>query len=349
MSARPIAYVMEQTLGNVTHYLNLRDADTAQGESTLRWLPIEYQKSTLPWTITGGLSARRALRPVLSDISGMFVHTTTLAPLIADWFSATPAVVSCDGTPMNKRAMREAYGLKEQGQVAEHLKRRFYRQVFSRAVGFVGWSHWAKQSFVEDYGCPEDRVAVIPPGVDVQRFGPGPRDHALPRLLFVGGDFVRKGGDLLIDVFRRRLRGKAELVLVTRSEVAPEPGVTVHRDVSANSDTLRQLYATADIFVLPTRADCFSLVSLEAAASCLPVVATHVGGIPDAVQQGTTGFMVDPDDSDALGDALETLVTNPELRHSMGARGRAMAEQKFDARKNADRLFEFVRARCESR
>jgi glycosyltransferase involved in cell wall biosynthesis len=347
MSNRPIAYVMEQTLGNVTHYLNLRRHEGAGGEARPRWLPIEYRRGTLPWTVTGSLLARQALTPVMGDVDGVFIHTTTLAPLVVDRLRRTPAVVSCDGTPMNKRHMRQEYGLQLQGRLQEQAKRALYRGVFARCVGFVGWSTWARQSYIEDYGCPEDRVAVIPPGVDLEQFGPGDRNHAMPRLLFVGGDFVRKGGDLLLDVFRRRLRGRAELILVTRDEIGEEPGVTVHRNVQANSPTLRQLYATSDVFVIPTRADMFSIVAMEALASGLPVVATRVGGIPDIVLPGETGHIIEPDDPEALGDALERLVTDPATRTAMGLRAREDAMRRFGAQDNARRLFEFVRRQCE--
>lgn len=345
MNARPIAYVMEQTLGNITHYLNLRRHDVAEGGPRM-WIPIEYREGKIPWTLTGGLLARRALGPVVDTVDGIFIHTTTLSLLSADYFKHKPTVLSSDGTPSNKRHMREAYGLKPQGLLAERGKRALYRSLFSRATGFVAWSTWTKGSFVEDYGCREEDVIVIPPGIDLGQFAPGDRDHALPRILFVGGDFERKGGDLLLDVFRKRLRGRAELVLVTRTELPEEPGVFVHRNVQANSDTLRNLYATSDLFVLPTRADCYSLVCMEALAAGLPVVATRVGGIPDMIREGETGHVIDADDGDALGDALVSLVENPDRRRAMGLRGREDARVRFESRENARRLFEFVRSRC---
>jgi glycosyltransferase involved in cell wall biosynthesis len=347
MSERPIAYVMEQTLGSVTHYLNLKRHGTVVGDAPEpRWVPIDFRVGRLPWTIRGSLSARAALRPILPEIGGMFIHTTTLAPFCVDYFKQCPAVLSTDGTPMNKRNMRGLYGLKTESRGAEWTKRSFYREVFARAAAFVGWSTWAKQSFVEDYRCNEDDVAVIPPGIDLDQFAPGDREHELPRILFVGGDFERKGGDLLLEVFRKRLRGKAELVLVTRSGPPSEPGVTVHTDIQANSAELRRLYATSDIFALPTRADCYSIVSMEAMAAGMPVVATRVGGIPDVIRQEETGYLVDVDAADALGDALEALVVNPARRRRMSEACRADALERFDIRENARRLFQFVRSRC---
>jgi glycosyltransferase involved in cell wall biosynthesis len=337
---------MEQTLGNITHYLNLRRQEAMCGDDRPLWIPIQYRTSRLPWTVTGSLLARRALRPVLDQIDGIFIHTTTLTPLVADCFRRRPAVVSSDGTPLNKRTMRAAYGLKARGHFAEFGNREMYRRIFDRAVGFVGWSEWTKQSFVEDYGCREEDVIVIPPGIDLDLFDAGDRHHEVPRMLFVGGDFVRKGGDLLLDVYRRRLRGRAELIVVTQADLPEEPGVTVYRNVAANSDILRNLFATSDLFVLPTRGDCFSLVYLEALASGLPIVATRVGGIPDLVREAETGYMVEVDDAKKLGDTLESLVSDPVGRRVMGDAGRADAARRFDGRQNSRRLFEFVRSRC---
>jgi len=346
MTSKPIAYVMEQTLGSITHYANLRKEEAASTVHLPHWIPIEYEAGRIPWTVTGSLRARRELGPILEQIDGIFMHTTTIAPLSADYFRKKPTVLSSDGTPLNKRHMRQAYGLRPEGGIAQLAKQRFYREIFARAAGFVAWSNWTKQSFVEDYACREEDVAVIPPGIDLEQFAAGNRDHELPRVLFVGGDFIRKGGDLLLDVFRRRLLGRAELVLVTKENVSEEPGIRVHRDLQANSSGLLELFRTADIFALPTRADCYSMVCMEALAAGLPIVATRVGGIPDMIEEGSTGHLIDVDDSEALASKLESLITEPALRREMGQKARARAVERFNVRENARRLFEFVRSRC---
>jgi glycosyltransferase involved in cell wall biosynthesis len=341
-----IACVMEQTLGHRTHYLNLRRHEAVVTGCEPHWLPIEYRDGRLPWTVTGSLAARRALEPLLPEIDGIFMHTTTLAPLTVDYFRRRPAILSADGTPLNKRAMRHAYGMSSERYGAGQAKRLVYREVFARARGFVAWSNWVKQSFVEDYGCREEDVAIISPGVDLEQFVAAERHNERPRILFVGGDFVRKGGDLLLEVFRGRLKHKAELVLVTRAPVAEEPGVRVYRTLAPNSQTLLELYRGADIFALPTRADCYSIGCMEALASGLPIVATPVGGIPDIVRDGETGHLLAVDDAQALGDTLEALIAEPARRREMGRRSRQDAVDRFDARESARRLFEFVCARC---
>jgi len=337
---------MEQTLGNITHYKNLRREEGVGPGGPPRWLPIDFRAGRLPWTITGSALARRAIGSVIDRVDGLFVHTTTIALLAADHFGRKPTVLSSDGTPFSKRRMRADYGLRPQTGLAEQAKRALHRAVFRRARGFVGWSNWTKQSFVEDYGCREEDVAVIPPGIDLSQFSRGDRSHELPRILFVGADFSRKGGDLLLDVFRRRLRGRAELVVVTKAEVPEEPFVHVHRDVVPNSPKLRELFATSDLFALPTRADCFPLACMEALATELPIVATRAGGIPELVREGETGHLFEPGDADALGDALEALITDPRRRETMGRAAREDAACRFEVRTNARRLFEFVRGRC---
>ena len=337
------AFAMEQSLGNVTHYLNLRSAEPEAPWLQAHWLPVEYRKTRAPWAVSGSLDAGRTLLKLQRNVDVTFIHTTTIALLAPLLLPRRPLVLSTDGTP-NKRGMRKWYGLAPEGPVAGQLKNSLYGGIFRRADAFVSWCEWTKTSLVEDYGVAAERVTVIPPGIDLSRFRPGVRNNEKPRLLFVGGDFLRKGGDLLVDVFRRRLQGRAVLELVTPADVAEEPGIRVYRNLKANSPILQDLYASCDLFVLPTRGEVFPLAAMEALAAGLPLVATRVGGLPELVREGETGRSVEVDDANALGDALEQLICDADLRRRMSQRAREDAEERFDYRKNALRVFELVRA-----
>jgi glycosyltransferase involved in cell wall biosynthesis len=96
---------------------------------------------------------------------------------------------------------------------------------------------------------------------------------------------------------------------------------------------VRHLYQKADIFVLSSVAEALPNVILEAMAAGLPVVATRVGGVPEAVASGDTGLLVAPRDTPGLAAALGRLLDEPETRLNMGRRGRerAVAEFSFDA------------------
>jgi glycosyltransferase involved in cell wall biosynthesis len=112
--------------------------------------------------------------------------------------------------------------------------------------------------------------------------------------------------------------------------------------LTPNDPRLRDLYARAHVFVLTTRADCFSLASLEAMATGLPVITTRVGGIPEIVDHGRSGFLVDPGDEQGLVRALRDLAGSPELRARMGALGRRIVEARFDAARTTARLLDLL-------
>jgi glycosyltransferase involved in cell wall biosynthesis len=209
----------------------------------------------------------------------------------------------------------------------------------------LGFSDWTRRSLVADYGVDEMRTAVVPPPVDasawdVKRSAPDPSRPF--RLVFVGGHFERKGGRLLLDVYRERLRSLCELTIVTREELAAEPGVRVLRGVLAGSNELRETLRDADAFVLPTFADCHSIASLEAMAAGLPVVLTRIGAATDIVEHGQSGLLVRPRDGRELGDAVAELVADRVRARAMGARGRAIVAERFDAPKVAAQIFDHL-------
>jgi glycosyltransferase involved in cell wall biosynthesis len=102
-------------------------------------------------------------------------------------------------------------------------------------------------------------------------------------------------------------------------------------------------YASADLFVLPSRMENFPLVLLEAMASGLPVVATAVGGVPELVVHGETGLLVPPNDPLVLAQAINSLLDDPEGMRSMGARGRDTVRQRYTWDKVAERMTRYLR------
>src|SRR5581483_7672324 len=100
-----------------------------------------------------------------------------------------------------------------------------------------------------------------------------------------------------------------------------------------NSPLLRDLYARADLFVMPTRADCFGIATIEAMASGLPVIVSDVGGAGDIVDHRETGWLIEAS-AEHLAMALEqALARRSELR-AIGRRARRVAEERFDGRRN---------------
>ena len=164
-----------------------------------------------------------------------------------------------------------------------------------------------------------------------------------PAVLFVGGDFMRKGGDLLVDWFRTTRPADTELHLVTSKAVEPTPGIVVHADLTPNSRRLVDLYRHSDVFALPTRAECFGIATVEAMAVGLPVVVGDVGASSEIMEQGENGYLVRPGDAAELGDALTELLDDESQRRRMGRRSRSIAEHRFDVFSNATAMLDIMK------
>jgi glycosyltransferase involved in cell wall biosynthesis len=357
MTPPRVVFVLEQTLGHITHAANLQALVGDSAEIMPVFAPIEYEVSGWPahvpgytnWTIRAGLRARQAIRHIRREgpLDAMFVHTQVPAILIPDLLGRIPTVVSLDATPIQYDELGEHYGHPTRGTRVEQLKLRANRACFARAKAVVTWAEWTKRGLVERYDVPAGMITVIPPGVDVERWTVDRTRNGEGepvRILFVGGDLIRKGGQLLIDaVHRLRAAGvSVELDLVTRDEVAGEPGIEVHHGLGPNSPRLIELYQRADVFCLPTFGDCLPMVLSEAGAVGLPLVSTDVGAISEIVRHDRTGLLVPPNDVEALAAALGRLAADAGMRRQLGDEARRVVGAEYDAARNARRLIELL-------
>src|SRR5260370_11133448 len=172
---------------------------------------------------------------------------------------AVPTVISLDATPVNYDSLGASYGHRRQAEQVESWKRRINQRALSAAYAIITFSRWAANSVVDDYGIPQERVTVIRPGVDLHRFRPrsGARRPGPPRVLFVGADFARKGGNDLLEAMQH-LGQMAELDVVTATPVRRLEGIPmrVHMGLTHGSERLFDLYPNADIFAFPSPGDC---------------------------------------------------------------------------------------------
>lgn len=260
-----------------------------------------------------------------------------------------PLVVELDWTARQRESMAPEY-FGRPGRSGAALRRLLARErlIFSHVSLFGAMSTWAAEG-LRDVGVDADRIAVVHPGCDLDDWVAHRRSAPTGRLrlLFVGGDFVRKGGDLLLRAISGRFAGRAEIDVVTRDEVEPTDGVVVHR-CEPGSTELKDLYATADLFVMPTRADCYGHAVVEALSSGLPVIAGDVGGVGDLVVDGETGWTIEPT-LDELLRALEEADRRRDQLPAMGAAARRFAEEHLDGRRNDRRLIDLMLGLCEQR
>jgi glycosyltransferase involved in cell wall biosynthesis len=336
---------MEQTLGHRAHSLNLRQA-VPDAPVVTDVFQIEYEprgRVPLPWAVRASIEARRTLRGSGNAYAVTFYHTQSVALLAPFTPRNGRFVISVDATPLQMDGIAEHYGHRVGRRLTESTKRHLYARVFQEASAVVAWSDWARRSLVDDYGVPADKTVVIHPGApdDFFRIERCPAATRKPRILFVGGDFQRKGGGVLLEAFQR-LSQKAELVIVSESEVPPGDGIEHHRGVVPGSSRLFEAFSDADVFCLPTLADCTPVAIGEALAAGLPVVTTDVGSNSQVVRHGVTGLLTQPADPNALYEALLRLVTCASERHEMGRRAREEARDRFNSRTNSHRILNLL-------
>jgi glycosyl transferase family 1/glycosyl transferase family 4 len=355
------AFVVEQTLGHVTHYRNMRSYAALRTDVAPEWLPIAFDVSGparfVPlvrsnWSVRASWRARRALDAIQArePLDAIVFHTQVTSLLSRAHMRQTPTIVSLDATPINYDSVGAAYGHQAAGTgFVDRQKFRLNQLALHEAAQLVTWSDWTKRSVIDDYGVDGDKVRVLAPGAAPEYFNIGEtrsftfNGKERVRLLFVGGDFQRKGGPLLLQLMRDPyLAERCELHLVTGANVPEQPNVFVHRGLQANSPELLRQFAQADLFILPTYADCLAVVLMEATAAGLPVITTDVGALSEAVTPGKSGLLIEPGNAAALRAAVAALVDDPARRQSMSSVGHALARDKFDAQRNNGALLDLV-------
>jgi glycosyltransferase involved in cell wall biosynthesis len=265
-----------------------------------------------------------------------------------DLLARLPSVVSTDGSAAQNAFQLPYRSVGRFTPRAAAIATRLERRVFDAATIVVAQSEWAAASIREEHGLAPDRLRVIPFGmVPPPALGRRTPDGP-PELTFTGASMSRKGGTQLLRVFRAQLAHRCRVNLVTRDAVRPEPGVRVLPGLQPGDVALMELLARTAVFVLPSQIDKSPYSVLEAMFAGVPVVSTRVGGIPELVEDGVTGLLVEPGDDEALLAAITALLDDPARAEAMGAAGRSRALERFDARLTTDALLDVI-AEAESR
>lgn len=185
---------------------------------------------------------------------------------------------------------------------------------------------------LEESGVPSHRISVIPYGVNAERFHPGQPSGADPmRVLYVGQKVARKGLRMLLRVWQQLQPSNARLVLAgghVRDEAVLQGFDHLFTETPRiDLGDLVRLFQEADIFVLPSIAEGFGHVYLEALACGVPIVCTENTGGADIIRHGESGWILPAGDADALTDCLSWALTHRAQLREMRAAARAVAEQ----------------------
>lgn len=229
---------------------------------------------------------------------------------------------------------------------------RHYRGVFEITSAVIVPSAFLAGRAVAE-GVPEDRLEIVPAGVDTAFFRGSPLADGPPVALFVGRFSEKKGIDVLLQAWatvatavpaaRLRLLGYGPLEDLLRD--APASVELVRPDPARRAEQVRDEMAAATLVVSPSRtatdgdAESLLLVNLEAQASGRAVVTTRHGGIPEFVEEGRTALLVPEADAPALAEALVEVLCDRDRAAELGAAGPALAA-RFDVTACAARVDE---------
>ncbi|HAG69382.1 MAG TPA: hypothetical protein DCL38_05355 [Lachnospiraceae bacterium] len=260
-------------------------------------------------------------------VSSEYNYTSILA---GSWCRANgvPYISWSDGTRFSERSI----GL------LQKLSRKY---IIKGSRAFIASSTRTKENQIY-LGADEGRIHISELAVDISRYeGSGKEYREDGPLLFVGSLIKRKGLDLLLDAlslikdrsFKLEVVGKGpdeeELKALCR-ELKLEDRVTFRGFV--DEAALTELYEKSSLFILPTREDCFGLVTLEAMCCALPVITSkYADGSYDLVEDGKTGRITDPYDKEGFAAVIAELMDDPGKRREMGAAGKKKsAEYSFE-------------------
>ena len=205
-------------------------------------------------------------------------------------------------------------------------------------------SHHEKEMLVKEIGLNDDNIKIIYNGIYWDDWAKVPQKSLFRKsypqvsdrfIIFAGRLATNKGIHDLIDAVSIEGSNRYDLVVMGADmglgndldNLAYSKGIKMHRIGHVDDDTYRSALSAADVLVLPSEYEAFGIVLLEAAAAKTPVVATRVGGIPEAMSEGKNGLIVDYNDSKSLSKAIFTILDDERLCLEMASFGRQFAKE----------------------
>jgi glycosyltransferase involved in cell wall biosynthesis len=295
-----------------------------------------------------GLQARRRLLARgLEHFDVLHFHRQATAYASLDLMEKRPAIVSIDCT--QTCVLQDAHNGAERWSLQFNVRRD--GEIFRRAAAIVATSRWAARDVERMYPGISAPVHVMPNPVAFRLFDVAwiderrARAAARPQCLFMGGDFPRKGGFDLLEAWAKGGFGdRADLTLITARPVPGPlpPGVRQHQGVRSQTPPWTAAWRDADLFVMPTRNEAFGLVFQEAAAAGLPAIGSRLNAIPEIIEDGATGLLVEPGNTDELVSALAKLIDSAELRERLGRAARQKIQLSADPDQHRQRLVALI-------
>jgi glycosyltransferase involved in cell wall biosynthesis len=238
------------------------------------------------------------------------------------------------------------------------------REIFSKSRLYIASpSRWLMQKVEKSMLAPAAvEMRIIPNGVDLTLFRPADKGFAREsigiqqdlKMIFFASDTIRqnifkdyKTMQSAIALIAEHLQGQRIIFVALGEKTPPEYiGQTEIRFMPYQKDSklVARYYQASDIYIHAARADTFPNTILESLACGKPVVATEVGGIPEQIADGETGFLVPPGDAQGMATRIEQILSNDDLRQKMGQAAVDSARHHFDLQRQVDDYLEWYKS-----
>lgn len=292
-----------------------------------------WARTTNPWHAE--FLARQKARPVMDlPFELLLVQGWELTVAFRHLARRLPAAVLLDAVPATVDAQQRQQGRKGWRRWLSH---QVHHRQFARAAKdfrfFLPMGSDCAGALARDYGVEPGRCLITLAPQDLGLWKAAARDYRRPlKLLFVGNDFVRKGGDFLLQLYSDHLAGAWTLTIASNDPAIATrqlpKGVEWLR--GRNHEQMLDVYRAHDVFLLPSRQDYMPQVLAEALATGLPCLATDVGGIRDLVRDGETGFLMPAGaPASTWAACLDGLAANPAEIRRLSAGARQFAEDRL--------------------
>jgi len=222
------------------------------------------------------------------------------------------------------------------------------QNVFHKAVRIYTRGSQVFDSIVQDYGIPAEKVSVVGGGLNYAELPAlSTKKNSNPMVLFIGKDFYRKGGDMVVEAFHRARRQLPDIRLTMVTSIPGSftgdlTGVTVIKP-TWDRDRISALYREADCFILPSRLETWGDVLLEAMAFGLPCIGVADEAMADIIIHEKTGLLAAPGDLNDLAKSLEYLLSDKEARQKYGRAARLRVESLYTWERVAARMIPGIR------
>jgi len=217
----------------------------------------------------------------------------------------------------------------------------YERSLYHRLDRIFTMSEHLRQSFISDFGVPPERVVCLGAGVNLDTLPPDRPDkkYDTGQVLFIGVDFLRKGGAELLKAFANvKARHPAAVLHVVGPKSPPPPGLPMdgvqwhgklRKEVADEAARLEGLFANCSFFVLPSLYEPFGIAPAEAMMHSIPAIVSGAWALGETVEDGITGLHVPPGDAEAMAAAMNRLLDDPSLCRQLGQAGRRGALERF--------------------